>query len=166
MYQTRDPISQHWTFVMGIHSTPTNVGTSYTFILDHKSTKYTFYFSEIQGSITSISPSPGNLLGSTSHDRFFRVHSTAPLSEKAGQQQEERGEVLGKHYMKSVPTAVVFDVTSDVSDITKLGKRRDNKDGDSDDDEDDDDEENNLNGFIDDEAEEDYEEDESDEDSD
>ena len=123
---------------MGIHSTPTNVGTSYTFILDHKSTKYTFYFSEIQGSITSISPSPGSLLGSTSHDRFFRVHSTAPLSEKAGQQQEERGEVLGKHYMKSVPTAIVFDVTSDASDIAKLGKRRDNKDGDSDDDEDDD----------------------------
>ena len=40
--------------------------------------------------------------------------------------------------MKSVPTAVVFDITSDASDIAKLGKRRDNKDGDSDDDEDDD----------------------------
>ena len=29
--------------------------------------------------------------------------------------------------MKSVPTAVVFDVTSDASDIANLGKRRDKK---------------------------------------
>ncbi|PAV23245.1 hypothetical protein PNOK_0031300 [Pyrrhoderma noxium] len=102
--------------------------------LDLRNGHTLYSYKQIQGSITSISPSPGSLLGSTSHDRFFRVHSTVPLSKKAGQQQEERGEVLGKHYMKSVPTAVVFDITSDASDIAKSGKRRDNNEDDSEED--------------------------------
>ena len=57
--------------------------------------------------MTSSASSPG-FLASTSHDRYFRLHSTyaPPASEKAN--QEQRGEVLGSIYLKSTPTAVVY----------------------------------------------------------
>lgn len=46
-------------------------------------------------------------MGSACRDRYFRLHSTFPPPINFGKQQDERGEVLGSLYMKTVPTAVV-----------------------------------------------------------
>lgn len=81
---------------------------------------------ELQGSITGLAPSPSSsqtgFLGSTCRDRFFRLHSTFPPPEQAGKQQEERGEVLGELYMKSVPTAIAFGPS--VGDADRTSMRR------------------------------------------
>lgn len=69
--------------------------------------------SELQGAMTSVASqssdntSNAGLMGSTCSDRYFRLHSTYPPPAVSGKQQEERGEVLGSLYMKTVPTAVV-----------------------------------------------------------
>lgn len=81
-------------------------------------------FSEIQGAISDFVPT-SSFLASTSQDRFFRLHSTVPPSEVAGQQQDERGEVLNSLYMKSIPTAVVVDPLDDASkgsDMSPVGE--------------------------------------------
>lgn len=66
---------------------------------------------ELQGAVNSLASSfaSDGFLGSTSRDRFFRLHTTAPPPEIAGRNMEERGDVVGSVYMKSVPTAVVYD---------------------------------------------------------
>lgn len=56
-------------------------------------------------------------MGSTCRDRYFRLHSTFPPPINSGKQQEERGEVLGSLYMKTVPTAVVAVSGSYESDL-------------------------------------------------
>ena len=45
---------------------------------------------------------------SSSLDRYTRLHSFFPPAQP-GQQQEHKGEVLEKIYMKSIPTVVVWD---------------------------------------------------------
>jgi len=49
-----------------------------------------------------------SLLGSTSLDRFFRLHSTHPPPAEASRRQEQRGEVLEKVYMKTIPTVCIY----------------------------------------------------------
>ena len=64
------------------------------------------------GSITSMAPSPARLV-STALDRYARVHSTFPPPPEAGQPQGDKGAVLEKVYMKSIPTCVVWDGVAD-----------------------------------------------------
>lgn len=47
-------------------------------------------------------------MASSSLDRYTRLHSFFPPAQP-GQQQEHKGEVLEKIYMKSTPTVVVWD---------------------------------------------------------
>ena len=62
----------------------------------------------ISGAITSIAPSPSGMV-STALDRYARVHSVFPPPERAGSHQEQKGKVLEKTYLNSVPTVVVWD---------------------------------------------------------
>ena len=66
----------------------------------------------IAGAVSSLAPSP-SLLASVAQDRFLRLHSTFPPPKEPGQQQEHKGEVLDKLYMKAIPTAVVWDRRED-----------------------------------------------------
>lgn len=51
--------------------------------------------------------SESNFLGSTSLDRYFRLHSTPPPPILVNSNLDTRGEVLGSVYMNTIPTAVV-----------------------------------------------------------
>jgi ribosome biogenesis protein NSA1 len=55
-----------------------------------------------------MAPSPTGLV-STALDRYARVHSTYPPPAEAGQPQDNKGAVLEKMYMKSVPTCIIWD---------------------------------------------------------
>jgi len=46
---------------------------------------------------------------STALDRYARLHSVFPPPERAGSHQEQKGKVLEKAYLISVPTIVVWD---------------------------------------------------------
>lgn len=81
-----------------------------------------------------MAPSPAGLV-STARDRYARMHSTCPPPPKAGQPQDDKGTVLEKVYMKSIPTCVVWDGVTDDDDD---GMRRGVGDGDGGDDDDDD----------------------------
>jgi ribosome biogenesis protein NSA1 len=59
-----------------------------------------------------MAPSPAGLV-STAFDRYARVHSTFPPPAEAGQPQDDKGTVLEKAYMKSIPTCVVWDGVTD-----------------------------------------------------
>ena len=58
--------------------------------------------------MNSIAAAPG-ILATTALDRFARIHSVHPLPESAGQQQDQRGQVLEKVFTRSVPISVVWD---------------------------------------------------------
>ncbi|EJD06028.1 uncharacterized protein FOMMEDRAFT_79434 [Fomitiporia mediterranea MF3/22] len=103
--------------------------------LDLRNGRTIYSYKKLQGAVTSLAPSSDGLLGSTCRDRFFRLHTTFPPPSVAGAQQEERGEVVGTLYMKSVPTAVVCCE----EDVTKAKKgRSDNEDSEGEDGEDED----------------------------
>ncbi|KAL5529045.1 hypothetical protein ACEPAG_5019 [Sanghuangporus baumii] len=87
-------------------------GTSLS-ALDLRNGRTIYSYKKLQGATTSVAQSSNNFLGSTSRDRYFRVHSTFSPPAIAGSQQEGRGETLGTLYMKSVPTAVVCDELMD-----------------------------------------------------
>jgi len=55
-----------------------------------------------------MASSPTQLV-STALDRYARVHSTFPPPPEVGQPQDDKGAVLEKVYMKSIPTCVVWD---------------------------------------------------------
>ena len=92
-----------------------------------------------------MAPSPAHLV-STALDRYARVHSTFPPPPEAGQPQDDKGAVLEKVYMKSIPTCVIWDGGADDEDAgnDKDGNLRFGSGGDgtgdsSDDDDDDED---------------------------
>jgi ribosome biogenesis protein NSA1 len=64
-----------------------------------------------------MTPSPAGLV-STALDRYARIHSTYPLPTKVGKSQDDKGAVLEKVYMKSIPTCVLWDgvVTDEYAD--------------------------------------------------
>jgi len=62
-----------------------------------------------------MAPSPTRLV-STALDRYARVHTTFPPPPEAGQPQDDKGAVLEKVYMKSVPTCVVWDGVANEED--------------------------------------------------
>lgn len=53
-----------------------------------------------------------SLLVSGAEDRYIRLHSTFPPPAHPGQQQEHKGEVLDKNYVKVVTTVVAWDEAS------------------------------------------------------
>lgn len=79
-----------------------------------------------------MAPNPAGLV-SMARDRYARVHSTFPPPAEAGHPQDDKGTVLEKVYMKSIPTCVVWDGVTD-EDADHEMRRRDG--GDDDDDED------------------------------
>ena len=62
----------------------------------------------ISGAVNSLAVAP-SFLASVSLDRFTRIHSTFPPATEVGEQQEEKGTVLDKVYMTTVPTVVIWD---------------------------------------------------------
>ena len=89
-----------------------------------------------------MAPSPAHLV-STALDRYARVHSTFPPPPEGRQPQDDKGAVLEKVYMKSIPTCVVWDGVADDEDAgnDKDGNMRcggdengDSSNGDDDDD--------------------------------
>ena len=93
----------------------------------------------IAGAITSMAASPAGLI-STSLDRYARVHSTYPPPPETDQPQDEKGAVLEKVYMKTIPTCVVWDGVTDEDededDEDRMQPGGGNDDDDSGDDED------------------------------
>ncbi|KII88580.1 hypothetical protein PLICRDRAFT_629267 [Plicaturopsis crispa FD-325 SS-3] len=78
------------------------------FALDLRTGRTIYGYKGISGAVTSIAPSP-SLLASTALDRYARIHSTFAPPAKVGEQQERKGQVLEKVFMKSTPTVVVWD---------------------------------------------------------
>ena len=67
--------------------------------------------------MTSVAPAQ-SYMASVSQDRFLRLHSTFGPPAEAGKNQDHKGEVLDKLYMKVVPTVVVWDGSTDASEST------------------------------------------------
>jgi len=55
-----------------------------------------------------MAPSP-SLLVSTALDRYCRIHTSFPPPPEAGQNQDNKGEVVEKVFMTSIPTVVAWD---------------------------------------------------------
>jgi len=96
--------------------------------LDLRNGQVAYGYKGIAGAVTSIAPSP-SILASVSLDRFARIHSTFPLPLKAGQQQEQKGQVLERIFTTSVPTAIIWDQSDSVR---TLADAEEQKDGDED----------------------------------
>ncbi|KAJ7685136.1 hypothetical protein DFH06DRAFT_1157559 [Mycena polygramma] len=62
----------------------------------------------LSGAVTSIAPSP-SILVSTALDRYCRIHTSFPPPAEAGQSQDNKGQVMEKLFMTSVPTVVAWD---------------------------------------------------------
>ncbi|KAI0273394.1 hypothetical protein BC834DRAFT_928522 [Gloeopeniophorella convolvens] len=108
--------------------------TSGLFAVDTRNGRVVYGYKGLAGAITAMAPAPTGLV-STALDRYARVHSTHAPPAEAGQAQDEKGAVLEKVYMKSVPTAVVWD---GVPDADAGGGDDDEREGGDDGDESDD----------------------------
>ncbi|KAF8077995.1 hypothetical protein FPV67DRAFT_1402757 [Lyophyllum atratum] len=86
------------------------------FALDLRNGKVAYGYKGLSGTVTSVAPSP-SILASTALDRYVRIHSTFPPPGQVGQQQEQKGEVLDKVYMKSIPTVIVWNHAVKVTPI-------------------------------------------------
>ncbi|CDO70793.1 hypothetical protein BN946_scf184798.g109 [Trametes cinnabarina] len=62
----------------------------------------------LAGAVTSVATA-GALMASAAQDRFVRLHSTFSPPAQPGQQQEHKGDVLDKLYVKVTPTVIVWD---------------------------------------------------------
>lgn len=70
---------------------------------------------------------------SVCEDRYLRLHSSFPPPAEVGQQQEHKGEVLDKLYMKVKPTVVVWDGrASEISNTVQPGEDDDKDENDDD----------------------------------
>jgi len=95
------------------------------FALDMRSGKVSYGYKGLSGAVNAIAPAP-SLLVSVAQDRFLRLHSTFSPPPEAGQQQENKGSVLDKLYMKTIPTVVVWDQRKDAEiDQTEGGGSND-----------------------------------------
>ncbi|KAG9318437.1 hypothetical protein JVU11DRAFT_528 [Chiua virens] len=91
-------LSEHEVFV-------SDQGTN-LFAIDVRAGKVVYGYKGISGAVNSLAIAP-SLLASVSLDRFTRIHSTFPPAAE-GKQQEDRGTVLEKIYMTTVPTVVIW----------------------------------------------------------
>ncbi|CCL99152.1 uncharacterized protein FIBRA_01167 [Fibroporia radiculosa] len=78
------------------------------FALDLRNGRVSYGYRGLAGSVMSMAPSP-SFLASVSQDRFLRLHSTFPPPAQAGSQQEQKGNVVDKQFMKTNPTVIVWD---------------------------------------------------------
>ncbi|OBZ75240.1 WD repeat-containing protein 74 [Grifola frondosa] len=83
------------------------------FALDLRNGRTIYGYQGISGAVSSLAPAP-SLLASASQDRFLRLHSTFPPLLKAGQ-QDKKGAILDKLYVKVIPTAVIWDCSPDIA---------------------------------------------------
>lgn len=105
--------------------------------LDLRNGQVSYGYKGLSGAVTSLAPSPA-LLASAAEDRFLRLHSTFAPPAKAGDQQEHKGEVLDKLYMKVKPTVVLWDGRADGAAEEKEGSGEEREeDGSEDENEDD-----------------------------
>ncbi|KAG6820606.1 hypothetical protein H0H93_014522 [Arthromyces matolae] len=101
----------------GIACTEKGMADHELFVSDRKSNLYSldlrngriaYGYQGLSGAVNSMAPSP-TLLASTAQDHFVRIHSTFPLPQNIGNQQEQKGQVLEKVFMRSIPTVCVWD---------------------------------------------------------
>ncbi|KAJ7273661.1 hypothetical protein B0H12DRAFT_1285674 [Mycena haematopus] len=78
------------------------------FALDLRNGRAIYSYKGLSGAVTSIAPSP-SLVVSTALDRYCRIHTSFPPPLEAGQNQDNKGEVVEKVFMTSIPTVVVWD---------------------------------------------------------
>ena len=78
-------------------------------------------FAGISGAVSSVAPTPTHM-ASASKDRFVRLHSTYGPPAQEGQQQEHKGEVLDKLYMKVIPTVILWDGAVDADQQSGEGE--------------------------------------------
>ncbi|KAL0580239.1 hypothetical protein V5O48_001744 [Marasmius crinis-equi] len=83
-------------------------GSSNLFAIDLRSGGVMYAYKGLSGAVSSIAPSKTVML-STAQDRFVRLHSVFSPPPQVGQQQEVKGQVVDKMYMKSMPTVVAWD---------------------------------------------------------
>ncbi|KAF8559531.1 hypothetical protein OG21DRAFT_1502774, partial [Imleria badia] len=124
-----DGLSEHEVFV-------SDQGTN-VFAFDLRSGRITYGYKGISGAVHSLAVAP-SFLASVSLDRFARIHSTFPPATEVGKQQEQKGAVLDKVYMTTVPTVVIWDESAvgnlhanteeDDGDIWEQMKRVDERD--------------------------------------
>lgn len=103
--------------------------------LDLRNGQVSYGYKGLAGAVTSMAPCP-SFLASATEDRFLRLHSTFAPPAQAGQQQEHKGGVLDKLYMKVKPTVVIWDGQAD--EVIKDSAAGGGEGADSDDDEADD----------------------------
>ncbi|KAI0781044.1 WD40-repeat-containing domain protein [Trametes elegans] len=86
--------------------------------VDLRNGKIVYSYKGLAGAVTSVAPTR-SLMVSAAQDRFVRLHSIFAPPAEVGQQQEHKGEVLDKLYMKVTPTVVVWDGKTDVIDVVE-----------------------------------------------
>ncbi|TFK42629.1 hypothetical protein BDQ12DRAFT_676525 [Crucibulum laeve] len=91
------------------------------FTIDTRNGRVIYGYKSLASTITSIAPS-STIMISTALDRFARIHSVFPPPIKAGERQDEKGEVLEKVYLNSVPSVVVWDQRTLAEDTTPNDK--------------------------------------------
>lgn len=62
-----------------------------------------------------MAPSPG-IMGSTANDRYARIHTTFPPPPTEGHNLEHKGGVTEKVYVVSIPTAIIWDDATEVTE--------------------------------------------------
>lgn len=69
---------------------------------------YSKLYLGLSGAVTAVACAP-SFVASTALDRYARVHSVFPPPATAGQRQDDKGYVLDKVYVTSIPTAIAWD---------------------------------------------------------
>ncbi|KAI0807128.1 WD40-repeat-containing domain protein [Fomes fomentarius] len=135
----RRPVSD-WKVIaksVGISTVETSLHEHEVFIADHGCTlsaldlrngKTIYTYKGIAGAVTSVAPAR-SFMASASQDRFVRLHTTFGPPAQEGQQQDQKGQVMDKLYMKVIPTVVIWD-GEDASD--RRPAERDEEGGDDD----------------------------------
>ncbi|KAJ7219222.1 WD40-repeat-containing domain protein [Mycena pura] len=77
------------------------------FSLDLRIGRVLYSYKGLSGAVTSMAPSP-SMLVSTALDRYCRVHTSFPPPPEAGQNLDNKGQVVEKLFMTSIPTVVVW----------------------------------------------------------
>ncbi|KIJ69458.1 hypothetical protein HYDPIDRAFT_79428, partial [Hydnomerulius pinastri MD-312] len=93
-------LSEHEAFV-------SDQGTN-LFSVDLRNGGIVYGYKGISGAVNSVAAAPA-FLASVSLDRYTRIHSTFPPPVEVGKQQSEKGTILEKVYMTTVPTVVIWD---------------------------------------------------------
>ncbi|KAF9500916.1 WD40 repeat-like protein [Pleurotus eryngii] len=78
------------------------------FAVDIRNGSVSYGYKGIAGAVSSVAPSQ-SLMASASLDRYVRIHSIFAPPLQAGKAQDEKGDVLEKLFVTSIPTAIVCD---------------------------------------------------------